>query len=66
MSMSKVAFFRAGTFNCMTSVVANGWLWIIESSFSLFGTKSTRKSPKYFDYFWVLTILWTKNVRKSV
>ena len=44
--------------------------WIIQSSFSLFGTKLARKQqenyPIFFMIFLVLSILWTKNARKSV
>ena len=43
--------------------------WIIQSSFSLFGTKLARKQQKnypiFFMIFLVLSILWTKNARKS-
>ena len=45
-------------------------LWIMQSSFSLFGTKLTRnqqkKIPNIFDDFSVLSVLFTENARKSV
>ena len=52
----------------MTSIVANGW---IKNSFLLFGTKLAKNQqenyePKFFDNILVLSILGTKNARKSI